>query len=240
MFSDGMTTVDSYGTTSDGRAVRRITLRAGNLSATFLDYGARLLNMWLPDRAGRMADVVLGYPDIRAHEEGSAYFGATCGRYANRIRQGRFRLDGEDVQVDVNEGTNHLHGGRVGFDRHVWAFDTDGDNRVRFDLRSPDGDQGFPGEVRARVDALLGPDSLDITMSAETTKPTVMNMVNHAYWNLGGAASGDVLDHELSIDADFFTPVDDDLLPTGEVRAVQANGLRLSAPDADRPRDPPE
>jgi aldose 1-epimerase len=225
-----MTTIDEYGTTSDGRTVHSVKLRAGDTTATFLDYGARLLELWLPDRAGRLADVVLGYSDIAAHEAGTAYFGATCGRYANRIRGGRFRLGDEDVHVDVNEGPNHLHGGHVGFDRHVWTFETDGDDRVRFQLLRPDGDQGFPGAVRVGVDVLLGSRSLDITMSAQTTRLTVMNMVNHAYWNLAGAASGTVLDHLLCIDADFYTPVDTELLPTGEVRRVEGTPYDFRRP----------
>jgi aldose 1-epimerase len=214
--------IDTYGTLDDGRRAHRVTLRAGQLEAVLTDFGARLLELRLPDRDGRPADVVLAHPNLAANATSTTYFGATCGRYANRIRRGSFLLDGRPVSVTPNEGVNHLHGGAIGFDRRSWDLETDETrNAVRDALSSPDGDEGFPGHLTATAEYRLGASSLDITMTAQTSAPTVVNMVNHAYWNLLGHDDGDVLGHRLQIEADFFTPVDDELLPTGEIRPVE-------------------
>jgi aldose 1-epimerase len=237
-------TREPYGTTAEGENVDRITIEVGAARAVFLDLGARLLELWVPDKDGCPGDVVLGYPDVASHESGGAYFGATCGRYANRIRRGRFQLDGQAVQVSVNEGPNHLHGGVRGFDSHVWKVTATDHRSITFSLASPDGDQGFPGaadmlaryEFDTRAD---GSTTMDVTMSATVDHATVMNMVNHSYWNLTGSSSTDVLDHRLTIDADFYTPVDDELLPTGEVRLVGGTpfDFRESTPIGARIRD---
>ncbi|MXW76799.1 MAG: galactose mutarotase [Acidimicrobiaceae bacterium] len=220
--------IETYGNASSGET-HTVTLTCGALKAVFCDFGARLLELWVPDRHGDLADVVLANGNIAALEASNAYFGATCGRFANRIKGGRFTLDGRRYQVGLNDGANHLHGGPDGFDKRVWRIDeTDNDetnndetrNTVRFSTVSPDGDQGYPGEVTTNVEYTLGPDSLEIAMTAETTAPTVVNLVNHAYWNLAGHDSGDVLDQQVQIEADFYTPADADLIVTGEVRAV--------------------
>lgn len=223
-------TIDHYGVTSDGREVRRIELTAGSTRAVMIDLGARLLELWVPDRTGASADIVLGYPDVAAHEAGTAYFGATCGRFGNRIRRGQFELDGERHQLSINEGLNTLHGGEVGFDRHIWTIVETTSNSVNFRLDLPDGDQGFPGAMVAEMRMTVGDGSLDIVMSATADRRTVINMVHHSYWNLAGASSGDVLDHELRIDADFYTPVDDELMPTGEVRLVAGTPFDFREP----------
>ena len=204
-----------------GRPVHRITVDNGPLTAVFLDFGARLVELHVPDRNGERRDVVLGYPDLTAHEAGTAYFGATCGRYANRIRQGRFVLDGSEVVVSANEGANHLHGGEIGFDRCCWAFEVDeARHAIRFTLTSPDGDQGYPGRVDVATEYAVGQSSLEIRITGETTAATVINLVHHSYWNLAGHDAGDVLDHVLQIESDFVTPVDDELIPTGEIVSV--------------------
>lgn len=213
-------TVDDIGEV-DGQPVRSITLDDGTLRAVLIDLGARLVELHVPDRTGETADVVLAHESPAAAVPATGYFGATCGRFSNRIRRGRFTLDGERHEVTVNEGLNHLHGGVVGFDAQVWSVDVDdASTAVRFGLRSPDGDQGYPGALDITSTYRLADGVLSIRMEAETDAPTVVNMVNHAYWNLGGHTSGDVLGHEMLIESDFFTTVDDELVPDGEVRNV--------------------
>jgi aldose 1-epimerase len=186
-----------------------------------LSYGARLAALHVPDRHGRSADVVLGFDGIDDYVAHGSYFGATCGRYGNRIRRGRFVLDGEPVQLSRNEGANHLHGGAAGFDRRIWDATVDeARNEVTFALVSADGEEGYPGRLAATASYRLDGDVLDIAMRATSDKPTVVNMVNHAYWNLGGQGSADIRAHLLTLDAPFYTPVDAELLPTGEVLAV--------------------
>ena len=212
--------IEHYGNATGGET-HTVTLNCGALKAVFCDYGARLLELWVPDRNGDLADVVLANGNIEALEAGNTYFGATCGRFANRIKGGRFTLDGQRYQVGLNNGPNHLHGGPVGFDKHVWRIEVDEtNNAVRFSMVSPDGDQGYPGEVTASVEYTLGPDSLGIAMTAETTAPTLVNLVNHAYWNLAGHNTGHVLDQHVQIAADFYTPADVELIVTGEISPV--------------------
>ena len=212
--------VGSYGDAGGGET-HTVTLTNGAMKAVFTDYGARLLELWVPNRRGDLADVVLGVGDIAALQSDNSYFGATCGRFANRIKGGQFTLDQQRYHLDLNEGPNQLHGGSVGFDKHIWSFEVDETNTaVRFSTTSPDGDQGFPGDAAVSAEYSLGADSLDIAMAGETTAPTFLNMVHHTYWNLAGHESGHVLDQQVQIAADFYIPVDDALIPTGEVRAV--------------------
>ena len=229
----GATTIGStvsvapWGALGD-RPLHRITLDDGVVRVVLVDLGARLLELHAPDRDGALADLVLGYPDVESHVPGPAYFGATCGRYANRIARGRFELDGHGVQVSCNEGANHLHGGTVGWDQYVWSFDVDdAGGAVRFTHHAPDCDEGFPGAVEATSTYALAGGVLSVRMTATTDAPTVVNMVNHAYWNLAGHASGDVLAHEIDLASDLYTPVDDELLPTGEVRRVDGTPYDL-------------
>lgn len=188
-------------------------------SLRLTDYGARLVSLTMPDRSGRVADIVLGFDDAEGYAASNAYLGATVGRYGNRIRGGTFRLQGKDYQLDCNEGANHLHGGRHGWDSRIWESDYSPDaTAITFRLISPVGDVGFPGacEVTTTYD-LLG-NRLRITMTARPDATTVINMVHHSYFNLAGA--GPALDHLMRIPADFYTPVDAELLATGEIRTV--------------------
>lgn len=213
-----------FGTTLDGQSVVRIDVDNGALQGSLINYGARLVGLLVPDRAGRTADVVLGHDELTGYENGPGYLGATCGRYGNRIRQGRFTLDGTEHHLDVNEAPNTLHGGSRGFDRLVWTVTLDEPgNTVGFSVESPDGDQGFPGSLRATVSYVFDGPSLRIRMDATTDAPTVVNLVHHSYWNLAGDDAGTVHDHELTIHADAFTPVDDELIPTGEIRSVDGS-----------------
>jgi len=209
--------------TLDGEAVRGFVLRNLNgYVAKVITYGARLTEFHMPGRDGTTADIVLGFDDLESYIATNTYFGATCGRYGNRIKDGRFILDGTACQVDRNEGPNHLHGGRHGFDRKNWsAVADDVQNAVVFTMVSPDGEQGFPGTVQLSATYRLSDDNvLDIRMRGVTDKPTVLNAVHHTYWNLAGQGSGDVRDQVLKIHSDFYTPIDAELITTGEVLAV--------------------
>lgn len=219
----------------DGVAVRGFVLRNGNgYMAKLITYGARLTEFHMPDRNGQPADIVLGFDDLASYIGTNTYFGATCGRYGNRIRNGRFRLDGRRVQVDCNEGPNHLHGGRLGFDRKIWSAETDEDqNAVIFTLVSNDGDQGFPGSVHLSVTYRLSEDGvLDIRMRGTTDRTTVLNAVNHTYWNLAGQGSGNVLNQMLKLQAGFYTPVDAELITTGEILKVAGTAFDFTSPKA--------
>lgn len=191
------------------------------LRACVISYGARLTELHVPDRRGTLADIVLGHDTLADYVAGTTYFGATCGRHANRIAQGRYTLNDLPVQLDLNEGANHLHGGRDGFDRKVWDITAQDTSRVTFATHSADGEMGYPGACDLTTTyTLTDANRLTITMQATTTRPTAMNMVNHAYFNLAGQGSGDVLSQTLQLTARSYTPVGAALLPTGDIRAV--------------------
>lgn len=214
----------------DGAEALQVTLSApGGLRAVLLTWGARLAELWVPDRHGALADIVLGQDQPQDWETHGTYLGATCGRYANRIAGGRFILDGRIIDLDRNEGAQTLHGGSQGFDRRHWTIETHSDRHVTFATTSPDGDMGFPGTVQARVTYRLETAALVIEMEAATDAPTCVNLVNHAYFNLAGQGSGDILGTELQIEAGHYLPVDDRLIPTGEVRSVAGTAFDFRA-----------
>ena len=200
------------------------------LRAVIAPFGARLVQLWVPDRDGVMADVVLGHDTVEEYMTYPTYFGATCGRYANRIAHGRFVLDGVAYQLDCNEGVNHLHGGRAGFDRKTWDVVSHDAAHVEMTADSADGEMGYPGACAMRVVYRFAGERLIIEMIAKTDAPTIINMVNHAYFNLAGQGNGNVLDHEMQVDAGFYTPVDAALLTTGEVLAVAGTGFDFTTP----------
>lgn len=204
----------------DGQQVQQVTLEAGGLKAVLFTWGARLAELWVPDRKGTQADIVLGHDNPKDWETHGTYLGATCGRYGNRIAGGRFMLDGKTVQLDRNEGPKTLHGGTQGFDRKAWTIDSHSDTHVTFTLTSPDGDMGFPGTLHATTTYRIDGQTLTIEMTAATDAPTVVNLVNHAYFNLAGQGAGDIMGRHLQVEAAHYTPVDDQLIPTGEIRAV--------------------
>lgn len=215
--------------THEGRPVGGFTLSAGGLEATLIAHGARLVRMLVPGREGTRADVVLGFDRLADYLASDAYFGATCGRYGNRIGGAAFTLDGVRHQLAVNEPPNQLHGGPEGFDRRIWDATVDeAENAVTFTHQSPDGDQGYPGTLTATTRYRLTDDGvLDIRMTATTDRQTIVNLVHHSYWNLGGHASGDLRDHRLAVRGGFTTPVGADLIPTGEVRPVDGTPFDL-------------
>jgi aldose 1-epimerase len=209
-----------------GDAVEAITLSNGHgVSARILTYGATLQSLIAPDRDGRPADVVLGYDDLASYEDHPNYFGVTVGRYANRIAGGRFALDGKSYQLPLNDKTNSLHGGGKGFDKQLWRVVSTKDRPsagVVLALSSPDGDSGYPGRLDVTVSYSLDElGALTIAFDAKTDKPTVVNMTNHAIFNLSGEGSPmGASFHRLTIPAQAYTPVDAQLIPTGERRPV--------------------
>jgi aldose 1-epimerase len=220
-----------FGTLPDGSTAHLYTLtNARGLVAKLTDYGATLTELHVPDRAGRLADVVLGFDNLAQYLGDHPYFGSTIGRVANRIAHGRFVLDGQVVQLALNSGEHHLHGGPVGFDKALWQAEVL-DGAVRFRHVSPDGDQGYPGRVEASVTmTLTDDDALVFDYEATADRPTPVNLTNHAYFNLAGG--GDVLRHVLWLAADEYTPTDADLIPTGELRPVAGTPLDFTRPAA--------
>ncbi|WP_129586208.1 aldose epimerase family protein [Sphingomonas montana] len=210
----------------DGReiAVFRLSARDG-IAVTVAELGATLMGIEAPDRDGRMANIVLGLPDIAAYPSAGApgadvCLGGSCGRFANRIGGACLELDGRTVRLVANEGRNHLHGGPDGFHRRIWKGERLSDG-VAMTIDSPDGDQGWPGRLKAIVEfRLIGSDTVSITYQATTDRPTFVNLVSHGYFNLDGAGCGDVRQHELLIASDRFLAIDTAALPTGEVRDV--------------------
>src|SRR5215213_11825857 len=212
---------DHAGTLADGTPVERYVLRSDVLEVAVLSYGGIVQSLLAPDRDGRRADVVLGFDDVRRYPQESPYFGALVGRYANRIADGRFDLNGRTYQLPVNNGPNSLHGGTEGFDKRVWdAEELPGASGVRLSLTSPDGDQGFPARLEVTVTYRLDGDSLRLDYEARNAEPaggpeTVVNLTNHSYWNLAGEGSGSVGEHELQVRATRYTPVDATAIPLG-------------------------
>ncbi|MFI1096638.1 aldose epimerase family protein [Streptomyces sp. NPDC020917] len=222
-------------TLPDGRTVRRWRLAAGRVTADVLDLGAALHSVRCPDRAGQVAEVLVSPLDIAERFGAARYFGATIGRYANRIGHARLPVPGGALRLDANENGNTLHGGADGFDLRSWSGRPAGDGSragVEFRLVSPAGDQGFPGTLEAAVTYTLGDEGdLRIDYRASTDALTVVNLTNHAYWNLSGGVEGTVLDHALQVAADRYTRVDADLLPVPETpRAVAGTPFDLTAP----------
>jgi aldose 1-epimerase len=213
-----------FGTLSDGTPVHRWTLERGGTRVRILTYGGIVQSVEVPDRHGRSADVVLGFPALDGYlRHQGPFFGALIGRYANRIAEGRFTLDGRLYELERNNPPNSLHGGSLGYDKRVWrAEGVAGGAGVRLTRVSPDGEEGFPGRLEVFATYTLEEDgsALRIAYEAVTDAPTVVNLTNHSYWNLGGATSGSAGGHELRIAASRFTPVDADLIPTGELAEV--------------------
>jgi aldose 1-epimerase len=235
-----------FGTLADGRGVECFTLRnARGLEVRVMTYGAALVAVRAPDRNGALDDIVLGFDSLDAYVAHSPYFGATVGRYANRIANGRFTLDGVTYDLPRNNGPNTLHGGPLGFDKAAWdaePFVTGQGAGVTFTHVSPDGDQGFPGTVHVRVTyTLTSGNTLVIDYAATTDRATPINLTNHAYFNLRGAGTGDILGHVVRIRASRYTPVDAALIPTGELASVEGTpfdfrrftpiGARIDQPD---------
>ena len=221
-----------FGTTPDGEAVDLFVLGGpGGVEASILTYGAVLQALLAPDRDGSRGNVALGFATLAGYAENTRhYFGATVGRYANRIGGARFSLDGIVHEVDRNDGENCLHGGARGFHTRVWDVVEAADGVLRLSYASADGEMGFPGNLDVRVEYRIEGADLRIDYEAATSAPTVVNLTNHTCWNLAGEGSGPVDEHVLTLNASAFTPVDANLIPTGEIHAVEGTPLDFRTP----------
>jgi aldose 1-epimerase len=227
----------AFGRLPDGRPVESFTLtNAHGIELRAISYGAIIVSLRVPDRDGRLDDVVLGYEDLEGYLAKPAYLGALIGRYGNRIAGGRFTLDGRAYPLATNNGPNHLHGGVRGFDKHLWKaqpFERPGAAGLVFTRLSPDGEEGYPGNLDVRVTyTLTDRNEVSFEYFASTDKPTVVNLTQHSYFNLAGDGKRDVLGHELMIDADRFTPVDKTLIPTGVLAPVAGTPFDFRKPTA--------
>jgi aldose 1-epimerase len=227
----------AFGKTSDGTPVEQYVLRNSHgMQATVITYGATLQSLIVPDKNGKLDDVVLGFDDVQGYQGGKAYFGATIGRFGNRLANGAFELDGKHYQVPQNDGTNSLHGGPLGFDKKVWKAQPDkGKDSVGVTLTylSADGEMGFPGNLKTEVTySLTENNELRIDYKASTDKPTVLNLTNHSYFNLAGAGNGDILQHVATLHAGRYTPVNAKLIPTGELAPVAGTPMDFTQPTA--------
>jgi aldose 1-epimerase len=221
-----------FGRLPGGGLVEIVTLTSGGgLQAQVLNLGAALHSMTVPDRDGNFADVVLDHPDLRAMLARPQYFGATIGRFANRIANSSFSLEGRAYVLSANDGAHSLHGGVDGFDKALWRIVASSANQVTLTHVSPDGDQGYPGTLTATaIYTLDDDDQLSIEYLASTDRPTLVNLTHHAYWNLAGEGSGSAMEHELRIAADSYTPIDAQRIPTGEIRPVAGTAFDFRIP----------
>lgn len=222
-----------YGHLADGTAIDSYTLRnEQGMSANILNYGGIITELWVPDAKGQLTDVVLGFDNLAGYVDQSPYFGAIVGRVANRIAGGKFSLDGKSYTLAQNNGPNSLHGGVKGFDKAVWqaeAMQSEAGPALRLTYLSRDGEEGYPGMLRVTVIyTLTVSNELRVDYSAETDRATPLNLTNHSYWNLDGSA--DILQHEVLLAADHYTPVDETLIPTGEIAAVSGMAMDFTRP----------
>jgi aldose 1-epimerase len=226
---------EEFGALPDGRPVSVFALtNANGIEIRVIDYGGIIVSIMAPDRDGEFADIVLGYDDLGGYLEVTPYFGAVIGRYGNRIAGGRFTLDGTEYELATNDNTNHLHGGNVGYDKVLWSGTTFGRADgvgVTFAYESAAGEEGYPGALSAEFDYFLNNDNeLVIDYRATSDAPTPVNLTHHSYFNLAG--SGDILGHQLMINADRYTPVDETLIPTGEWAPVAGTPFDFTTPTA--------
>ena len=206
----------------DGKAVYLYTLTNKNgLVAKVTNYGTIITELHVPDRDGKMGDIVLGFDNLDGYLAGHPYFGCTAGRVANRIANGKFSLGEVEFTLATNNGPNHLHGGEKGFDKKVWDVTNATKNALTLTYVSSDGEEGYPGNLTTTVMYMLTDDNmLKIEMSATTDAPTIVNLAHHTYWNLAGHDFGDILGHDLTLNANNYTPVDETFIPTGEIVSV--------------------
>jgi aldose 1-epimerase len=216
----------------EGKAITEYTLTNGNgMQLSIINYGGTITKLTAPDKNGTLGDVVLGYDSLSGFiQKGNPYFGALIGRYGNRIGKAQFTLDGKTYNLDKNDGVNSLHGGNKGYDKVVWTAEKQGDNALKLTYHSKDGEGGYPGNLDITVVYTLEADNgVKIDYSAITDKATPVNLTNHAYYNLSAGADSTILDHELQLSADKYTPVDAGLIPTGEIADVKGTPMDFTA-----------
>jgi aldose 1-epimerase len=228
-------TQEKFGATSDGQEVTLYTMKNENgMVVKITNYGGIVTELWVPDKGGVLGDVVLGFNNLTDYMGDHPYFGCIVGRYANRIAGGKFKLDGKEYTLAKNNGNNHLHGGMKGFDKVLWKSSKQSGRdsvAVRLQYESNDGEEGYPGKLSVSVTyALNNKNELRIHYEATTSKPTVVNLTHHGYFNLAGAGSGDVLKHELMINAQQYAVVNEELIPTGELRSVEGTPMDFRSP----------
>ena len=235
-------TVKPFGKTKEGTEAQLFTLQnVHGLKATITPYGGTLTSLLVPDKTGKLGDVVLGFDDLAGYTSDlylkeNPYFGALIGRYGNRIAKGKFMLDGKPYSLPINNAPNSLHGGTTGFNRHLWTAtpgtSADGPT-LTLSYLSKDGEEGYPGNLRVQVVyTLTNADALRLDYTATTDKPTVLNLTNHSYFNLNYGQAKDILGHELTLNAERFTPVDNTLIPTGQLQAVAGTPMDFRQPHA--------
>ena len=228
-------TINSFGKTEDGnQALLYSLINENGAKVDITNYGGLIVRLFVPDREGKMKDVVLGYNQLEKYIEGSPYFGAIVGRYGNRIANSQFELDGKTYQLPANEGDNHLHGGEKGFDKVIWEATPllkDNTPGLKLSYLSEDGEEGYPGNLEVTVYYWLTNDNnLKIEYKATTDKATPINLTQHSYFNLKGEGKGDILDHLLYINSDEITPLDEEQIPTGEIRSVADTPFDFNTP----------
>lgn len=223
-----------FGTHQGCEVYKYILTNDNGISVAITNFGATLISINVPDRRGNIADVIGGYDDLQSYVDADGYQGAIIGRVGNRICRGKFTLDGTDYNMYINNGPNHLHGGKVGFDKKIWqvlALDEGSEPSVKLFLLSRDKDEGYPGNLSVTVSYTLRNDgSLIIHYEATTDQRTLINLTNHTYFNLGGYNSGKIFDQVLWLDADTYLPTDDTLIPTGEIRSVEGTPFDFRLP----------
>lgn len=228
--------VASFGKLKDGREAKLITLEnKSGASVQITNFGGIIVSFNVPDKAGKLDNIVLGKDTLAEYEAGHPFFGAIAGRYANRIAKGKFTLEGKEYTLAVNNGPNSLHGGKEGFDKKLWEVNAHGVKHgagyVDFVYTSPHGEEGYPGTLKCHVSySFTDANELRIEYTATTDKPTVINLTNHSYFNLGGHGNGTILDHVAQIFADQYTDTDVDLIPTGEIKSVEGTPLDFRKP----------
>jgi aldose 1-epimerase len=226
-----------FGTTSDGRPVDLYTLsNSAGTEMRVTNYGGIIVSLRVADRNGKMADVVLGHDELKGYFDNSPYLGAIIGRYANRIAGGKFKLDGVEYKLATNNGPNSLHGGLKGFNQALWDASTsfgDKGESIAFSYTSKDGDEGYPGNLQIKVSyTLTNQNEVIVDYMATSDKATPVNLTQHTYFNLQGEGAGNILAHEITLHADRFTPVDKNLIPTGQILSVKGTPLDLTSPTA--------
>lgn len=223
----------NFETTIDGKQTDLYVLKGHNgMKAAFTNYGGRLVSLVVPDKNGKMTNVVVGFKSVEEYEKSTeSYFGATIGRYGNRIAKGKFSLDGKQYNLSINNGANTLHGGKKGFQYEVWDADQLNDSTIQLSYLSKDMEEGFPGNLKVKVTySLIANNGLKCQYEATTDKKTVINLTNHAFFNLNGEGSGTILNHTVQIYADKYTPIDTGFIPLGPITAVKGTPFDFTTP----------
>lgn len=219
-----------FGKTADGRDVTAYTIQDGESYVRILDLGGTLQSIVVPDKVGKMTDVLLGYNDVAGYQNNGGFLGALIGRVGNRIEKGKMTIEGTEYKLYCNDRGNHLHGGLEGFDKKIWTAEPFGEYTLRLKLRSPDGEENYPGNLDVTVLYTFRNGRLTIDYTAQCDKTTAISLTNHAYFNMNGEANGTILDNLLTIDSDVITPTNETMIPQGEFRTVEDTAFDFRSP----------